>query len=375
MRPELDDIVALSRYYGRDPEWVIAGGGNSSVKNASTLMVKASGTSLATASSESFVAIDRNKLAAIWSKEYPDDVDRREAEALEDLMECRFEGESLRPSVETGMHDVFPQRLVFHTHPTVVNGLTCGVDGEAAARELFGDRFIWIPSINPGYVLSKRIQEEIASARQRSGEVPQVLLLQNHGLTVAGESREEIHRLQREVTARILARVAREPDLSSAAADLYAAAGVKAALATAYEELLGKEPVILFEANREVLDRSASEEHFAPAAKPFSPDHIVYAGHAPLYVSDEPRAGGLFKEAYEADGVPPKCIVVRNLGLFNLGPSLKAAESARMLFRDALKVARFSESFGGPRAMSSEEVAFIRGWEVEKFRASVSLEE
>ena len=40
---ELDQLAHLSRYYGSDPEFVLAGGGNTSVKRGKTLYVKASG--------------------------------------------------------------------------------------------------------------------------------------------------------------------------------------------------------------------------------------------------------------------------------------------------------------------------------------------
>lgn len=374
MKPNLEDIIALSRYYGRDPEWVIAGGGNTSVKSEDTLMIKASGTSLGSAAPESFVAIDRLRLASVWSKAYPEDVEKRESEALQDLMDARPEGESLRPSVETGMHDVFPQRLVVHTHPTLVNGLTCSQGGERIAREIFGDEIIWIPSINPGYILSKRVQEEIEGFTGRFGRSPDLLFLENHGLTVAGETREDIHRLHRSVTEALLRRVGREPDLAGADIDLEHAERVKVALSESFRAVAGAEAVVLFDTTAELLSRAASAETTAPLLEPFSPDHIVYAGHAPLYVEESGEAADLFERAAKAHGVPPKSVVVRGLGLFTLGTSHKVAETARMLFRDAVKIASYAESFGGPKAMAPEEVAFIRGWEVERFRANVSLD-
>lgn len=372
---DLRDIIALSRFYGRDPEWVIAGGGNTSVKDESTLYIKASGTSLADACEESFVAIDRAKLSKSWSKEYPADVDAREKEALQDLMDSRVEGESLRPSVETGMHDAFPQILVVHTHPTLANGVTCSVQGEAAARELFGDQIVWIPSINPGYVLSSRVADEIASFRDAHGMPPELLFLENHGLTVAGESREDINRLHRRVSQTILSRIRREPDLGGADVDLEHAERVKVALKEAFERVSGKDATVLFDVTSELLERAGSPEKIEPLLAPFSPDHIVYAGHAPLYVEDSGSAADLFEGSAAEHGVPPKCVILDGLGLFTVGPSRKVAETARMLFRDALKIATYAESFGGAKSMAPEEIEFIRGWEVERFRSSVSLEE
>jgi rhamnose utilization protein RhaD (predicted bifunctional aldolase and dehydrogenase) len=372
---DLRDIICLSRFYGRDPEWVIAGGGNTSVKDESTLYIKASGTSLAEASEESFVAIDRSKLPKTWSKEYPADVDAREKEALQDLMDARVEGETLRPSVETGMHDAFPQTLVVHTHPTLANGLTCSEHGESAARELFGEEMIWIPSINPGYVLSTRVADEIASFRKSYGRAPKLLFLENHGLTVAGERSGDIHQLHRKVVETILSRVQRAPDLGGADVDLEHAERVKVALKEAFESVSGKDATVLFDTAPELLQRASSADRMEPLLSPFSPDHIVYAGHAPLYVEDSGEAADLFERSSAEHGVPPKCVILKGLGLFAVGPSPKVAESARMLFRDAVNIAAYAESFGGAKGMSDEQVEFIRNWEVERFRSSVSLQE
>ena len=372
---DLREIITLSRFYGRDPEWVIAGGGNTSVKDDSSLYVKASGTSLAEATADSFVTIDRARLSRIWSREYPADVDERENEALQDLMDARVEGETLRPSVETGMHDAFPQSLVVHTHPTLANGITCSSRGEAAARELFGEEIVWIPSINPGYVLSTRVAEEITSFTARFGRSPELLFLENHGLTVAGEGSEDIHRLHRRVTEAILFRLERTPDLGGADVDLEHAERVKVALKETFESVSGKGATVLFDTTPELLQRASSADRMEPLLSPFSPDHIVYAGHAPLYVQDSGEAADLFEHSAREDGVPPKCVILKDLGLFTLGQSRKVAETARLLFRDAVKIATYAESFGGPKPMKREEIEFIRGWEVERFRSSVSLEE
>jgi rhamnose utilization protein RhaD (predicted bifunctional aldolase and dehydrogenase) len=338
-------------------------------------MIKASGTALGTASEESFVAIDRKKLGAVWTKEYSAEVDAREKEALQDLMDARLEGETLRPSVETGMHDVFPERLVVHTHSTLVNGITCSRRGEKAARELFGEECIWIPSINPGYVLSKRIEEEIRGYRERLGRMPELLFLQNHGVTVAGETTDDIHLLHRKLIEAILGQLRREPDLGGADVDLDRAEKVKVALQESFQTLTGSAATVYFDVSRELLSQAQSSEAMAPLLSPFTPDHIVYAGHAPLYVEESGEAVDLFQCSAEEHGVPPKCVIVKGLGLFTVGPNPKVAESARMLFRDAMKVATYAESFGGAKHMAKDEIDFIRGWEVERFRASVTVGE
>jgi rhamnose utilization protein RhaD (predicted bifunctional aldolase and dehydrogenase) len=63
---ELKLLEAMSNRYGADPRYVLAGGGNTSYKNDTTLYVKGSGTSLATIKAEDFVRLDRAKLSAMW---------------------------------------------------------------------------------------------------------------------------------------------------------------------------------------------------------------------------------------------------------------------------------------------------------------------
>jgi rhamnose utilization protein RhaD (predicted bifunctional aldolase and dehydrogenase) len=46
--PLIKELIAMSRLYGADPTHVIAGGGNTSVKNGNSLWIKASGKAMAT---------------------------------------------------------------------------------------------------------------------------------------------------------------------------------------------------------------------------------------------------------------------------------------------------------------------------------------
>ena len=100
----------------------------------------------------------------------------------------RDEGDR-RPSVECVFHALIPRRFVVHTHPTTVNALTCAIDGEAIARELFGRRGrCGCPTPIPGCRWPGRSTAGGAPGREvgRAGTT-EVTLLQNHGLIVAGD--------------------------------------------------------------------------------------------------------------------------------------------------------------------------------------------
>ena len=68
---DLSTLVKMSNTYGSNPAYVLAGGGNTSVKDDTTLYVKGSGTQLATIKAEEFVKMDRARLNEIMKTEYP----------------------------------------------------------------------------------------------------------------------------------------------------------------------------------------------------------------------------------------------------------------------------------------------------------------
>ena len=93
-----------------------------------------------------------------------------------------------RPSVETSMHNAIDYAFVIHLHPTAVNGLMCANNVESDLRRLFGDKALYIPYTDPGYVLFKLVEESIVAYRTAHGAEPQVIWLQNHGIFVAANT-------------------------------------------------------------------------------------------------------------------------------------------------------------------------------------------
>jgi rhamnose utilization protein RhaD (predicted bifunctional aldolase and dehydrogenase) len=366
--PDLKNLVALSRRYGSDPEWVLAGGGNTSFKDASTLYVKASGSSLGSISEAGFCSIDRSRLDAMWKASYPEDTEAREAAALADLMAARAAGEAKRPSVETLMHGLFPQAYVVHTHPAAVNGITCGREGRAAFESLFGAEGIWVPFVDPGYILAKTVRAAMEAFRARAGRLPALMLMQNHGLLVAGESPEEIEALSARVMTLVLSRVGRLPDRGARSADARELAAAVATLA----RLAGADAAIRFRSDAETLARAESPEAFAPLSSSFTPDHIVYAGHEFLRSESLGGIEAAWADYERRNGAAPRIVVVKGLGAFSCAKGAASADTALLLYADACKVAAYAESFGGGLHMTKEKIDFIRNWEVEKYRSSVS---
>jgi rhamnose utilization protein RhaD (predicted bifunctional aldolase and dehydrogenase) len=159
----LDALPRISRHYGVDPEFVIAGGGNTSVKMDKRLFVKGSGHALATITPDGFVEMDRPALEAllgirIWA---PIAWCARSASSRA-VMAARIAPEKgQRPSVEVVLHHLMPRRFVVHTHATLVNMFTCAEAGKRLIDELCGDQIIWIADVDPGHVLAQTLRDAL----------------------------------------------------------------------------------------------------------------------------------------------------------------------------------------------------------------------
>lgn len=66
----LSQLVEISNYYGNNPDFVLAGGGNTSCKNNDFLYIKASGESLGTIKEDGFVKMSCEKLYQMTIKTY-----------------------------------------------------------------------------------------------------------------------------------------------------------------------------------------------------------------------------------------------------------------------------------------------------------------
>ena len=367
-------LIALSQHYGSNADYVIAGGGNSSWKNDRLLFIKGSGQSLATIQADGFVTMDRAALSAIWTHAYPHDTDLREKAVLASLMATRFPGEEAkRPSVETLLHDLMPFAFVVHTHPTLVNAISCAQDGESSFRRLFGDRGVWIPLVNPGFTLAQMVKAAMTAFQKQHGRVPPLIFMQNHGVVVAGDSPEAIQAEYDQVLTLIEAHIHEQADLVPQAVDPYATDQFQSVLEPLARQAFGVDQLhCVRSCEKTVLSLAADDQAFGVLSSSFTPDHIVYMGVSPVRVdkaSDLPR---VFREYAAQYDKPPQVVLAKGLGAWCLGVSEKTARQAQQLFLDAVKIAIASKSFGGPRFMDRDHIDFIRNWEVESYRSKIS---
>jgi NAD(P)-dependent dehydrogenase (short-subunit alcohol dehydrogenase family)/rhamnose utilization protein RhaD (predicted bifunctional aldolase and dehydrogenase) len=374
---DLTDLVEISRRYGTD-EFALAGGGNTSCKDEETLAVKASGAALRTITEDGFVLLRRRDLAAMLGRTYSADPFQREAEVKRDLLAARVDPErGGRPSVEASLHELVRRRYVVHTHPYAVNALLCSRDCAAAARRLFSDEVLLVPASDPGYVLAKRVEEALAGWRKAHASDPPVILMQNHGMVVAGDSPAEVHVTTAEVMAKVVSALGTLPDTAplpvpDAVVELLPAIRM---LCSPRDGPIGIASIRTSALVQHFLEPGAGKR----AALPFTPDHIVYCRTAPLeaaydgdparFIASFPR---LLEEYAESHGGAPRVILVRGLGMIGVDASKRSVETCLDVFEERMKIGFLSGAFGGPAPLSAGAIRFIETWEVESYRRSVS---
>lgn len=188
------DLVRITAEVGADPSLVQGAGGNSSLKVADCLWVKASGCWMADALLRPvFVPLSLAAVRRLLAQGGGDNLDSA-------ILSCGPE-RHLRPSIETTLHALMPQAAVLHAH--ALNSVTTSVlaDGGDRFHEALGPDLAGavVDYVRPGPPLAQAIGQVLSS-----GPTPDVVLLRNHGVVVGADSPNAALALLREVERRLL---------------------------------------------------------------------------------------------------------------------------------------------------------------------------
>ncbi len=385
---QIEDLIAISRKFGQGSRFVIAGGGNTSYKDENRLWVKASGHALATITEDGFAVLDRALLNEMGEKAYNEDTAIREEQVKNDLSVACITKDR-RPSVETSLHNCMGFAFVVHLHPTLVNGLMCSVNAEAACKEIFPDA-LYIEYTDPGYTLFKKVYDRIKAYKAEKGKEPQVIFLQNHGIFVGGDTTAEIEGIYSEVLGKLEAKVAALPEGDTAVSETVTdvVPAIRQMLSRSgrgFKTLkVTKNALVDFFIDGCSVTSTGSETDcpgksgFDKIAKPFTPDIIVYCKSSYIFIEAESDEE-ILKQAEEeieafvsGKGYTPKVLLIKGIGLIAVGDSSRNAQIITDVFTDAMKIAFYAQSFGGEHPMERAWIDFIDNWEVENYRRKVA---
>ncbi|APD48424.1 bifunctional aldolase/short-chain dehydrogenase [Synechococcus sp. CS-602] len=183
-----------ARLLGADPDLVLHGGGNTSVKTSvcgllgetiPVLRVKGSGWDLATIEPPGHPAVRLEPLQQL-----------RGLDALSDEAMVAAQRQNLidpkapNPSVEALLHAFLPHTFIDHTHAIALLALADQPNAAELCQEVYGDRVALVPYVMPGFALAKAAAEAYEAAAAGGAEIEGLVLLQ-HGLFSFGATAEQ----------------------------------------------------------------------------------------------------------------------------------------------------------------------------------------
>ena len=387
--------VYSSRLIGADPDLVLHGGGNTSVK-----LERADGTRVAhiKGSGWDLGAIEAPGLPAVRLEPL---LETRGGERLSDsamvalLRANLLEADAPTPSVEALLHAYLPHAFVDHCHASAVLALANQPDMRATVARLYGERLAFVPYVMPGYDLS------VAGDRiyREAGEGCEGLWLENHGLfTFADTAEESYERMiafvtiaedelaragaalpppeasDRDAHPQLAARLASGLGrlgahfASGAALDFRSGPAIRAYVGRDnLDELAGRgtvtpDHVIRIKPFPLILDPAASETDIAAALEAFARRYTAYF---------ERNATRAVQPLTMLDAAP-RVVLVRGLGLFGIGTTAKEAGIVADLAAQAARIVLAAEAYGSFTPLDEADLFDMEYWELEQAKLIAS---
>lgn len=377
MNDKIKDLINISRHYGKDKEYVIAGGGNTSYKNDDTIWIKSSGQSLADLDESGLVELSRKKLRAISINTYPDDPMEREECVKSDLYAAIIgTGPLKRPSVETSLHDLIAYSYVVHLHPTLVNGIMCSRNAGNLTKRLFGEKALFVPYTDPGYTLFKKLDSDLKVYREMHAEDPKMIFLENHGVFVGANTISEIRSVYDQIISTIRNYFNPLPEVRAIPFNKLLLKVLPVMRMMLSDEKL---KIVRYRYNTLIDKYCQGQKEFHKISLPLTPDIIVYCKTRYLYIDQSTTPEKIldslrqqlprFLEEYR---YKPKVIVIKDAGIFAIEDSVSAAETVLDIYEDMIRIVTLTSEAGGTKTLTPDQVSFIDKWEVENYRRKIA---
>ncbi|MBF0136760.1 MAG: class II aldolase/adducin family protein [Magnetococcus sp. DMHC-1] len=332
----LSQLSRLSRRLGENPLLVQGPGGNTSLKDQERLYVKGSGTWLRDAENKSvFTMVHISKVLEDFNRNQEGDPVTWKVDAQDPL----------RPSIETTLHALMPQRVVLHVHSIRAIALTLLEDApNILAQRLAGIPHALVPYRRPGLPLTLALQ----AANSSREEMAPVQVLVNHGLVIGATDCQAAESLLTEIEERLTLpiRPSPPPDLPTLREHAQASGWQLPTLDDIHR--LATDPCSLAHA----------------CLGPVCPDQVVYLGAAPLI----PAPGQSIQDALAAwQGFGPRPIValVPGKGVL-VAPNFSPA--ATELLTAWASILGHVPPRAPIKTLDDSACAALLGWEAEQYR-------
>ncbi|RAS94191.1 short-chain dehydrogenase [Bacillus cereus] len=402
----VDELVYRSNLIGTDRAVCNWGGGNTSVKtfekdfrgrDIEVMWVKGSGSDLATMKAQNFTGLRMEDIRLLMEREEMSDEDM-----VEYLAHCMIDSKHPRASIETLLHAFLPFKHVDHTHPDAIISLCCAHNGRQIAEEIYGNRFVWVPYVRPGFTLSKMIAEGV-----KNNPNAELVLMEKHGLVVWGDTAKESYErtiaVINEAEQYMNERVNESTIFGGQKYDTLSVEERRSILAKVMPIIRGavsdeKKMLLSYDDTDEVLQfvnsHNARELSQVGAA---CPDHLVHTKRSPLYIDWDPQTKNVdgliesiksgvknFKDEYkvyfernkyEGDKMfesAPRVILIPGIGMVNTGKNVAMSKVSGALYHRAISVMKGATTLGRFVSLNENESYNVEYWPLELYKLSLA---
>ena len=397
-KSEAELLVYRSNLLGADLAVTNFGGGNTSAKleerdpitdaPTAVLWVKGSGGDLGSIKAGGFSRLYLSKLRELE----PRFSSRADEDRLAELYAyTAFEPGTRAPSIDTPLHALLPFKHIDHVHPDALIALAAASNGEAVAREIYGDTVGWTPWLRPGFELALRLRDLVRAKPDLRG-----IVLAGHGLICWGETSEACYANTLDLVTwaadYLNGRLGGAPAFGGESVKAKPAperAALAASLAPRLRRLAGDAPrkIVHVDDSPEVLEFVGSCEAARLASLGTScPDHFLRTKIKPLLLDaahlDDASLAADF-EAYRADyrayyercrnaaspevrDANPVIVLLPGVGLFSLAKDKATARIAAEFYIAAINVMRGATAIGDYQGLPEQEAFDIEYWALEE---------
>lgn len=401
---ERDELVYMSRLIGANPDLVVWGGGNTSIKVAekdflgrevAVMRIKGSGSDLKSMERWQFPRLELEKVLPVFTRERMSD-----EEMVDYLDRCVLDPNSPRPSIETLLHAFLPFKCVAHSHADAVVGLTNNRDADAILRRVYGPEVAVVEYLRPGFQLSKLVGLAVKESPNLSGVV-----LVNHGLFTWGDSAKAAYDRHIALVTQAEEYTAQGPEKAVFGGwqrnPLPAAARqeVAAALAPTLRGLVSQQrrAVLRFDDSPEVLEFIGSAEgQRLSGIGPATPDHLIHTKRKPLWLAvADPADTAAVKESLRqgmADYAEeyaawyqqhtsgqdtmldpyPRVILLPGVGMWTTGRDARASRITNDIYHHTINVLRTAQAVSDYTSLTAQDAYDAEYWPLELYKLTLA---
>ena len=402
----LGQVVYASRVLGANRALANIGGGNTSAKDRGrprrtrepVIWVKGSGSDLATATSANFTPLRLTEVLPLFERD-----EMTDEAMIAHLACCQLAPTAPRSSIETLLHAFIPAAYIHHTHPDAINVLACAEGGRELAAEFLGPGAAWIDYIRPSFTLAKQVGIAV-----RENPELELVVLAKHGLVVWGDTARAAY----ERTVAVCNQAAEFVNLRTTGKPRFGGARTANGLddttrrRTSPRDSADAARRGVVRAREDPGDRSVADGRrirgltSRPVANPgraACPDHLVHTQRVPMWVEYDPASDAIedlqgrlpaAADRYRADyrryftknrvesdvmrDPDPRVVLIQNVGLVAVAPTLKAARISRDLYHRAIEVMAGAHGVSDFVSLTARESFAVEYWPLELYKLSLA---